>query len=235
MGSRTRTRTSLIKLNALDEFIQTNKRRPSQQAKEEMEKRLGHWLSWQIQNRKNVCSNMVDQNIITAWDSFIKNHIEYFKTNEEIWYKKLEKVTLFIDENKKRPSTISKDLNERECGIWISKQMQNRDKCINIMKNENIITAWDSFIKNHIEYLKTPEEIWYKKLEKVKLFIHENKKRPSAISKDLNEKECGQWISHQITNRDKCINIMRNEKISNAWNDFIKNHIGYFKQRIIIE
>ena len=81
------------KLNALVEFIQTNKRRPSQKAKEEKETRLGYWLSWQIQNRKNVCSNMVDQNIITAWDSFIKNHIEYFKTNEEIWYKKLEKVT----------------------------------------------------------------------------------------------------------------------------------------------
>ena len=178
---------------------------------------------------------MKNEKISNVWDDFIENHIGYFLTNEEIWYKKLEKVKLFIHENKKCPSKISKHLNEKECGQWISNQIKTRDKCINIMRNEKISNAWDDFIENHIGYFKTNEEIWYKKLEKVKLFIHENKKRPSAISKNLNEKECGQWISHQITNRDKCIQIMRNEKISNAWDDFIKNHIEYFKQRIITE
>ena len=35
--------------------------------------------------------------------------------------------------------------------------------------------------------------------------MEKNKKRPSTTAKDKNEKILGQWISHQIQNREKPI------------------------------
>ena len=215
------------KLGILAEFIKVNKRRPLEKAEDEKEKRLGIWLSSQIQNRRKCSANMTDKKIRDIWDEFKQNHMKYVFTNEELWYKKLEEVKLFIEKNKKRPSrTKDADTDEKVLGKWISKQMQNQEKRVDIMKDEKIRLVWNDFKQNHMKYIFTYEELWYKKLEEVKLFIEKNKKRPSQTKHtDADEKVLGKWISTQMQNQEKRVDNMKDEKIRLVWDDFKQNYM----------
>ena len=44
------------------------------------------------------------------------------------------------------------------------------------------------------------EEIWMKRLEEVKKYINENKKRPSNSDNNKNIKQLSSWVSIQIQN-----------------------------------
>ena len=68
-------------------------------------------------------------------------------------------------------------------------------------------------------------------LEQVKIFIDTNNSRPSATSKNKDEKVLGSWISNQLTNYKKKTKIMKDEEIYNTWTEFIDNdkYKQYFK------
>jgi len=50
---------------------------------------------------------------------------EYFLSDEEKWYNKLENTKLFIDKEYRKPSTTSENKNEKKIGKWISRQKEN--------------------------------------------------------------------------------------------------------------
>ena len=82
------------------------------------------------------------------------------------------------------------------------------------MKHEKIFLVWDDFKQNHMKYLLTNKEIWYKKLEEATLFIEKNKKRPDKTSKNKDEKVLGEWISNQITNHERRLDIMKHAEFT---------------------
>ena len=53
---------------------------------------LAHWISTQLTNREKCQYIMSNEKIRDLWDAFISEHIKHFKSNEEIWHDKLEKV-----------------------------------------------------------------------------------------------------------------------------------------------
>ena len=114
--------------NVLGDFFIVNNRRPFISLKDEQEKGLGIWLYSQTQNRKKCSANMADENIRNLWDDFKQDHIEHLRANEEIWYKKLEEVKMFMAKNKTRPYPAAKDKNEKVLGSWISSQLKNRGR-----------------------------------------------------------------------------------------------------------
>jgi superfamily II DNA or RNA helicase len=64
---------------------------------------------------------------------------------------------------------------------------------------------------------------WYEKLEMVKKYIDENKKRPSKEDNDILAKSLGVWISNQIKKFKKNKNIMLDNTISSVWLEFTCN------------
>jgi len=200
------------------------------------EKHLGHWLCAQKQNYKNKNHIMTNKEIYDSWKNFINDtsYIDYFKTNEELWYINLNKLKDFINENKNTPiQTGAKNKYEDILGGWFASQKNSYSKKNHIMKNKEIYNTWTEFINDpiYIDYFKTNEQKWYDNLSELKVFIKDNNKLPSNSSKNIDEVTLYNWISSQKQNYIKKLQIMSNEDIYKCWSEFINNrlYIDYFK------
>lgn len=210
------------KFEEVKSFIEINEKRPSDKGSDKYEKSLGKWLSYQIQKRAKNQQIMTNTDICNNWDIFIVHYAKYFKTNKDTWYDNLEKSSLFIATNKKRPSGASNIEDEKKLGKWISHQLHTRGKTQQIMMEIEIRDIWDNFIRNHAEYFKSNEEKWYEKLNETKNYITINKKRPSGASKNKDEQILGRWVSQQIQNRVKMQQIMTIDDIRSDWDAFVR-------------
>ncbi len=83
-------------------------------------------------------------------------------------------------------------------------------------------------IFDSIGELKNIEEIWEKKLEEVKKYIGENKKRPSSTDKDKQIKKLGGWLVHQKIYYKTREYIMKNDIIYNKFKNFLEIYKEYF-------
>ena len=210
-------------------YINENKCRPADKSKDNNIKQLSKWLLHQQSNYKNNDNLIKNENIKRYYELFLEEYKEYFLSNEEIWYEKLEQVKLYINENKCRPANNSKNNNIKQLGNWIGHQQNNYNKNERIMKDNNIKIKWEEFIDQYKEYMLNNEESWYNYLKKVKLYINENKCRPSKHSKDNNIKQLGMWIGNQQNNYNKNEQIMKDNNIRIKWEQFINEYKEYFK------
>ena len=96
------------------------------------------------------------------------------------------------------------------------------------MKNENIRNKWYEFINDdkYKKYFMSFEDNWNYKLEQVKTYIDDNKKKPTQTDKNKNIKILCGWIKTQVTNYKKNQKIMKNENIRKKWYEFT-NHEKY--------
>ena len=224
--------TWYITLSQVKEFIDSNKKRPSNHSKNKDEKVLGTWIGTQQKNYKKRTNIMKDDDIYNTWAQFINDPLykEHVQSKEETWYIKLSQVKEFIDANKKRPSERSKNNDEKVLESWIGNQQTNYKKRTNIMKDDDIYNTWTQFINDPLykEYFRSNEDVWSTTLSKVKEFIYLNKKRPSKTSKNKDEKVLEKWIGHQQTNYKKRTNIMKDDDIRKIWGDFVTEYSSLF-------
>ena len=213
-------------LKKVKEYIDENKKRPSNKDKDKEIKQLGCWIGTQQANLKKKEHNMKDDEIYNEWNKFINEYQEYFLSNEEIWYDTLNKVKEYVIENKKRPSSTDKDIEIKQLGCWITMQQKNYIKKEYIMKNQGIYNGWNQFMNEYEEYFKSNEEIWYDNLNKVKDYINKNKKRPSKS--DIEIKQLGWWIGTQQKNYKTKEKIMKDDKIYNEFTNFMNEYEKYF-------
>jgi len=217
-----------LNLEWVKKYIDENKKKPSEHDKNKEVKKHGAWIGNQLSNYQRKNKSMSDENIRKLWEDFINddNYKEYFISNEEEWKLNLEWVKNYINENNKKPSSTDKnDENVKTYGTWISQQKCNYKKKEKIMSNETIRKLWEDFINddNYKEYFISNEEVWKLKLEWVKKYINENKKRPSTTDKNKNIKTYGTWITSQLQRYPKKKEIMSNETIRKLWEDFIND------------
>jgi hypothetical protein len=92
------------------------------------------------------------------------------------------------------------------------------------MKNIVIRNSWEEFINQYKEYFMSNEEIWYKRLNKLKEYIDINNKRPSQTDKNKEIKQLGVWLQTQITNYKNETYIMKDVEIKNSWEEFINKY-----------
>jgi superfamily II DNA or RNA helicase/CHASE3 domain sensor protein len=217
----------LKRLEEVRDFIEKNNKRPLQQSKDSVEKQLGNWLGTQTTNYRTRSYIMKNQEIYDLYTKFKENYSEYFLSNEEVWKKTLSDVQDFMDKYHKRPSESSKDVVEKQLGQWLSTQTTNYRTRSYIMKNQEIYDLYTKFKENYSEYLMTNEEIWKKTLSEVQYFMEKHHKRPSESSKDVVEKQLGQWLSTQIKNYRTRSYIMKNQEIYDTYTEFRKKYAEY--------
>ena len=215
-------------LQKVKKFIDKNNCRPSSTSKNKDEKVLASWINNQSNKYTKKNKIMKDKEIYYKWIEFIidRKYKEYFISNNDKWLNDLQKVKNFINKNKCRPSTHSKDKDEKVLGSWIGTQSQNYTKKNKIMKDNEIYDKWTEFItdKKYKEYFISNNDKWLNNLQKVKNFIDKNKCKPSTISKNINEKVLGAWIGTQSHNYIKKTNIMKDNEIYDKWTEFITDN-----------
>ena len=226
--------------NNLKNYIDKNKKRPSNSDKDIEIKQLAKWICLQQTNYKTKKHIMKDENIYSEWTNFMNEYQKKLKSNslksnKEIWYNTLNKVKEYIDNNKKKPSNSDKDIEIKQLAKWIGTQQTNYKTKKQTMKNENIYSEWTNFtndykeyIKSYQEYLLSNEEIWYNSLNKVKEFIDNNKKRPSNNDEDIEIKSLSSWIYIQQNKYNYKKHIMKNEDIYCEWTNFVNDYQEYF-------
>lgn len=145
-------------LQDVKNYIDKNKKTPSDKDKNKDIKSLGTWLGTQKKNYDNDISKskeiMKNESIHNLWTKFIQDvkYKEYFLKNDEIWKKNLQNVKKYMEINKKSPSSKDKYKIIQSLGTWLGKQKANYDKDISksktIMKNESIHTLWAEFLQD---------------------------------------------------------------------------------------
>jgi hypothetical protein len=234
-------------LNKLKQYINENNKLPSYHIGDHENIKLGNWYKHQIKNYALILKEMKIKEIYDLWSNFVNEYNKYFKSNEEIWIDRLNKIKYYINENKKLPHI---DLNNNEITQmfkWIKYQKENYKLIINNMKNENIYKLWGDFIKEYSIYFKTKKEIlfdelteikknWIIKLNEIIYYINKNKNFPYECMNDYNYNEYENdyeymqycyWIQQQQDNFINKSNIMLNKDIYNIWNNFIINYSIY--------
>ncbi len=140
----------MYNLRLYKKYINKNKKIPSENDKNNNIKFLGMWGRTQKKNYKKEVYSMKNKNIKILWEKFTNDnkYKKYFISNKEDWNYKLKKIKDYIDENKKRPSTIDKDKEKKYLGRWINNQLRNYKKNDKIMKNPEIRKQWEEFIND---------------------------------------------------------------------------------------
>ena len=147
----------------------------------------------------------------------------------DIWYEKLEKLKKFINENKKTPSSNSKEPDVKKNGGWLIKQKINyKNKKEGMSINDPRRKVFEQFQDEYKEYLLTDIDIWYNKLDKLKYFMIESNKRPNQYSNNVDEKNLGQWlIKQKINYKNKKQAMSLNDPRRNIFEEFLDEYKEY--------
>ena len=206
-------------LEKVKTFIDKNERRPNSNSKNPDEKFLGRWLGTQIKNYTKKQYIMKTQEIYDMWTEFINDsqYKEYFITEKEKWYIKLNEMKIFIDNNKRLPNKTETQ--------WINTQKRKYKTNTEIMKDIEIFNSWTKFINDpkYKKYFNDNLIKWINILEYLKEFINKNNKLPSQTSKNIEEKNLGTWRSSQSQKYSKKQQIMKTQEIYDMWTEFIND------------
>ena len=142
----------------------------------------------------------------------------------DVWNNTFVKLKEFIDTNKKSPSTISKNDDEKVLGSWLSQQQNSYKNMTFGTKYDCRCDEWSMFLEQYMKYI----DIWNNTFVKLKEFIDTNKKTPSTISKNDDEKVLGSWLSQQQNSYKNRTRGMKNDERYDEWSLFIKQYNGYF-------
>ena len=218
-----------MRLDKLKKYIDDNGKRPKENDINKDIKQLFKWIQHQITNYNKKQKNMKDDNIYNKWNEFINSekYKQYFilPSSEEHFIANLNKVKKYIDENNKLPYYNDNDTNIKILSKWVQHQTTNYKNKQDNMKHNNIYNKWTEFI-NSEKYKKyfivfTAEENFIVSLNKVKIYLDENHKRPSRDKKNKDITQLGEWIHTQISNYNTKINNMKDINIYNKWTEFI--------------
>lgn len=140
------------KLELVKKYIDKHKTIPLHTAKDDNVRSLGCWLADQRKNYPRKLRTMKNKDIREKWKEFLKTYGTHTKSKKDNWYESLDEVKKYIDSNKKRPASTSKDSSTRKLGYWITHQIVNYSRRLYIMTQENYRNSWENFIKEYKEY-----------------------------------------------------------------------------------
>ena len=142
-------------LNKLDEFILTNERRPrgyTARKINDYESWLGKFLINNLGAYKKKLYCMKDNIYRKKWKLFMVKHSKYFRNKCEIFDNNLNDVKIYINKNKKRPSSKSNIPEIKKMGMFISDQLKNIKIRGGWMKDDVIYNKWELFVEDYQKY-----------------------------------------------------------------------------------
>ena len=187
-------------------YEKLGKKRPSSGSKNPDEKRIGKWHSHQCEDYKNKLKCMTTERItiLEETEGWVWEN-DSWEINRLNWIAQYQTLG-------KNPSQGSKDPEEKKAANWRSMQRKNYIKnygqmCMTVKRIELLesIEGWtwedeDSWEINRLHWIAM-----YSKL---------GNKKPSASSKDLDEKKAGTWQSQQRIHYKKKSSWMTPGRIS---------------------
>ena len=215
------------KFDELKEFINKNKKTPSQKSDNENEKTLGQWLSQKNDNYKNKKKSMNDESRYNLWTEFLEDYKKYLISKDEKWDHNFDELKEFINKNNKKPTSDSKQKNEKTLGQWLQAQMNHYKNKDSGMKNEERYDLWTNFLENYKELFISDDEIWNDNLKKLKEFININKKLPRQKSDNEDEKKIRTWYTSQQKNYKEKTEGMKNSERYDLWTKFLEEYNKY--------
>ncbi len=214
----------LDNLRELEEYIQTHKKLPNHTNKDENISLLAKWVGHQKRNYVDRNQIMNNDEIRKLWEEIVNKYQEVFKTTEEIWKDNLNNLKEYINIHNKLPTSCNQDETIKSLGLWTRNQKRNFDKKQNIMKNYEIQTLWEEFMKENNKLFLNNEELWIENKHKVEEYIRHHNKLPAQTDKIQDIAVLGNWIQSQKQNYIKKSKIMVNENIRKLWEDFVKKY-----------
>lgn len=174
---------------------------------------------------ENICVEIYNESLenpIIKINDCINDTIRFYKENDEEYY-----------------SIIKCDTNET---ITTDKIQQPIKKLtFNVYLNNELKILWnidESSIKNITQKISTciincklidsQNENWYRIFELLKKFMDKYNKRPASYSKNIEEKQLGNWLSNQLNNYKNKIKTMRNVNIRITFENFLDVYKKYF-------
>jgi len=167
---------------------------------------------------------MKEETIRKICENFMEEFKDYIIDFDIIWTDNYLQCKNFIENNKRRPISCSKNKEERQLGNWIIQQNINYKNKKKSMKDNCKRMLWENFLKDFKEYLKTDDEIWDETLKKLKLFININKKIPTIKE----EKQLTEWVYNQKARYKNNENSMKGETRRKIWENFMEEFKEYF-------
>ena len=158
---------------------------------------------WKLEGELNLGSCLMDCEIV------------------DNWYERLEELGTFFEKEKRRPNDRKE--TEKSLSYWLIHQICNYEK--DRFKNSKRCQTWENFIEKYKEYFKSLDEIWYERLEELKIFLKKEKRRPQQNIES--EKLLNNWLRTQIMYYET--NNFKNSKQINDWEIFILQFKEYFK------
>jgi superfamily II DNA or RNA helicase len=208
-------------LEELKSFISKYNKRPLAKAKTCDEKRLGGWLSHQLNNYKNNISPMTNTIVKNYWTEFLKEHEAHFITYDEKWDKQFNQLKTFIIANKRIPSQISKKPDEKILGKWLSTNKNNYNIKKDGMKNEERRAQWDQFLKEYINYSKFSQSVNDEELE---IIVKPKQKRSAKLPKITQPPEKKVESKEDIQIRTKSLITQFHNKFCKMRSDNLAQH-----------
>jgi superfamily II DNA or RNA helicase len=139
-----------IRYDALIQFVEQYDKLPLPTANEPTEKTLGNWVANQKIKYKTKSRLMKECSLIRKeWDELIMKYDYLFKTNEEIWFDKMNKVDEYIKLNNKKPSSHHIDKDIKSLGKWTVDNVVNYKTFSSSMKNPKIRKEWEDLTSKY--------------------------------------------------------------------------------------
>jgi ribosomal RNA-processing protein 8 len=218
----------------LKAYMDTNKKTPIKESKDQVIKSMGIWLSYQKRSYKNNKrgSIMADPDIRKEWEDTLAKYKQYLCIdNVGTWRANLANLKVYIDTNKKAPSTHDTNTDVKTMGCWLGNQKKIYNKNKGIMANPVIRKEWKDILKTYNEYLCDNVELWRTRLANLKAYMDTNKTAPSKTDKNKDVKFMGIWVGTQKTNYKTKKDIMKNPDILKEW----ENTLDKYKEYLCID
>ena len=157
-------------------------------------------LSSDLDLSRDICSCIIDCEVV------------------DIWPQRFEELKAFIDENERRPSNHSKNLEEKTLANWVSTQITNyKNNKMNTLRS----SLWIQFLEEYKKYFVSNDEKWMQQFEELKAFIDKNQHLPHYKT------FIGLWYKTQQSNYKKKTQCMKNIDTYTLWSEFIKIYADY--------
>lgn len=135
-----------INYKLVDEFMEKSKNhcRPSSASSDAETRRLGRWVTCQLQNYKNRDYIMKDEHVYQQWAILTKKYKQQFSDYITKWFMALNDVEKYMEtsENNDRPSKA----NFKTMAAWLCAQVTKYQRKSNIMKIPEIYEKWEEFV-----------------------------------------------------------------------------------------
>ena len=257
------------KIESLKNYINTYNKLPSTIDKNAVFRSLAVWQNVQIKNYNKKQKNMKNDIILNKWKEFILEYNKYYNLINDIitinktkrmksdkriiaiWFKKFNKLKLYIDVNKNIPFVFDTNKENIKIANWLQRQINYYNKNIKTMIIPIILDKWKEFIleyniyfentnntkliKKKFDYLKDNTNKNYKNREqwllffnKLKLHLEKYNAMPSIKSNNEDIYKLASWVKRQMFSYNKKSNIMKNINIYNKWKEFTIEYEKYF-------